>query len=87
MTPFLPLLKSEEVSADMFIGGLHETTMRDLIYKIQHRINPLHVYCRLVEMGINKPISLPICRFYELFVFSWLNWLIVTSQRLRRISR
>ncbi|RLB82043.1 MAG: hypothetical protein DRH17_07220 [Deltaproteobacteria bacterium] len=51
--------------------------MEGLMFNIQHRINPLHVHCRLVERGINKPVSMRICRLYEAFVFSWLNWFII----------
>ena len=56
-----------------------EAFMESLMNSIQHRINPLHVYCRLVEKGIDKPFSLSICRYYEKLVFSWLNWFIVIS--------
>lgn len=53
--------------------------MEDLILNIQHRMNPLHVHCRLEEKGVAKPLSLTICGFYERFVFSWLNSLTILA--------
>ena len=47
------------------------------MYGIQHRCNPLHVYCRLVERGIDRSVSMAICRAYETLVFRWLNWFII----------
>jgi hypothetical protein len=41
---------------------------------IQHGLNPLHVYCRLVERGLNKTLSMSICRHYEMLVYGWLVW-------------
>lgn len=32
----------------------------------QHYANPLHVYCRLIDLGIKKEISRKICTGYEL---------------------
>ncbi|MBW2037827.1 MAG: hypothetical protein JRI41_10185 [Deltaproteobacteria bacterium] len=51
--------------------------MKRLMYGIQHRCNPLHVYCRLVERGIDRSVSMAICRAYETLVFRWLNWFII----------
>ena len=49
---------------------------------IQHRYNPLHVYCRLVEKGVNKSLSISICKFYEILVYSWLAWLSVVGVQI-----
>ena len=38
-------------------------------YRIQHRSNPLHVYCRLVDLGMGRFISRRICTFYEKVIF------------------
>ncbi len=38
-------------------------------YRFQHRANPLHVYCRLVDLGLGRFISRRICVFYEKIVF------------------
>ncbi len=37
--------------------------------KLQHYLNPLHIYCRLRDMGITKRIALLICRTYERVIF------------------
>lgn len=47
--------------------------MRKKALKIQHRLNPLHIHCRLVERGMNKRLSYASCIVYELFVFPWLR--------------
>ena len=38
---------------------------------IQHYMNPLHVYCRLRNLGIPKVVAVGICRRYERYVFSY----------------
>lgn len=38
-------------------------------YRIQHRVNPLHVYCRLLDLGVGRFISRRICVFYEKLLF------------------
>ncbi len=37
--------------------------------RLQHRLNPLHVYCRLREMGLSGPAAQRMCGFYERFVY------------------
>ena len=34
-------------------------------YRLQHRANPLHVYCRLMDLGIGRFLSRKLCVFYE----------------------
>lgn len=34
-----------------------------------HRTNPLHVYCRLMDLGLGRSVSRRVCRFYERHVF------------------
>jgi hypothetical protein len=46
------------------------------ILAVQHRLNPLHVYCRFVERGYNKRLSLFACKAYERLVFAWISPLI-----------
>jgi copper oxidase (laccase) domain-containing protein len=38
-------------------------------YRLQHRANPLHVYCRLMDLGMGRFISRRVCTFYEKVVF------------------
>lgn len=33
--------------------------------KIQHLLNPLHIYCRLRDLGISKQKCNKLCRLYE----------------------
>jgi hypothetical protein len=51
---------------------------------IQHRFNPLHVHCRLVERGLNKGLSALICRWYGILIYSWLARLTVLAVRICR---
>ena len=44
---------------------------------IQHRFNPLHVYCRLVDRGLNKGFSLSICKYYEILIYRWVAWFTI----------
>ncbi|NVM20875.1 MAG: hypothetical protein HWN68_03730 [Desulfobacterales bacterium] len=81
------MLKSSAAVADIIAERMHKSKMENLLFGIQHRINPLHVYCRLVERGMNKPISLSISRYYEILVFSWLNWLLILVILASRLKR
>jgi len=45
---------------------------------IQHRLNPLHVYCRLLDRGLSKHFSAYLCRYYETLVFIWLSFALKT---------
>jgi hypothetical protein len=54
------------------------------LLRIQHRFNPLHVYCRLVERGLGVKGARSISMFYELVIWSWLSLLTVAAVRLLR---
>ena len=53
---------------------------------VQHRFNPLHVYCRLVDRGLNKRFSLSVCRYYEILIYSWLAWFTILAVRICRLT-
>jgi hypothetical protein len=52
------------------------------ILNIQHRMNPLHIYCRLVEGGLDRRVSLAFCKSYEHLVFFWLRRVLKTLMYL-----
>jgi hypothetical protein len=54
---------------------------------MQHRLNPLHVYCRLIERGLNKRMSISICKYYEIFIYSWLVWLSILGIQICRLAK
>ena len=60
--------------------------MVKMMLNIQHRFNPLHVHCRLVERGLNKKSSLSICRYYEILIYSWLAWLTIVAVRICKLT-
>jgi hypothetical protein len=39
---------------------------------LQHVANPLHVYCRLLDLGLGISVSRRIGRFYEKFLYVFL---------------
>ncbi len=39
------------------------------IFALQHRMNPLHLYCRCMERGYRHGVSFFYCRVYEVTVF------------------
>ena len=61
--------------------------MVNTILKIQHRFNPLHVYCRLVERGLNKDLSISICKYYSIFIYSWLAYLTVVGVEVCKLMK
>ena len=54
---------------------------------IQHRFNPLYVYCRLVERVLNKKPSLSICKYFEILIYSWLAWFNIVFVRICRLTQ
>jgi hypothetical protein len=48
--------------------------MVNIMLNIQHRLNPLHLHCRLVECGFGKRLSLSMCKYYQIIIYSWLVW-------------
>lgn len=50
-----------------------------LLLEMQHKFNPLHVYCRLIERGMDKHVSIRISRFYEILIYKWFAALSVLS--------
>lgn len=49
--------------------------MRRLREFLQHRLNPLHVYCCLVSLGFRETRARRICHAYEGLVYkrTWLS--------------
>jgi hypothetical protein len=46
--------------------------MKTVVKTLQHYFNPLHVYCRLRDLGVPKTVAISLCRFYENAVFRFL---------------
>ncbi|KPK29592.1 MAG: hypothetical protein AMK69_06080 [Nitrospira bacterium SG8_3] len=40
--------------------------------ELQHYFNPLHIYCRLRDLGLPKSIAIYLSRFYERVIFKYL---------------
>ena len=66
---------------------MEKIKMANIILDIQHHLNPLHVYCRLVERGVSKRLSMSICKYYELLIYSWIVWLSITGVEICRVAR
>ena len=54
---------------------------------IQHSLNPLHVYCRLMERGLNKKLCMSICRCYEILIYASLTWVTVAVVEICRYMK
>jgi len=50
--------------------------MESLIFNFQHKSNPLHIYCRLLDKGLNPQTSLRLSRYYEILIYKWLTQLV-----------
>ena len=48
---------------------LEKAMLEDWRYRLQHRTNPLHVYCRLMDLGLGRFLSRRLCVFYERLFF------------------
>jgi hypothetical protein len=38
--------------------------------KIRHYLNPLHIFCRLIKMGVTKTTSKKIIVWYEINIYN-----------------
>lgn len=38
---------------------------------LQHFLNPLHIYCRMIDFGFSKDFAMFICRAYESLAFRY----------------
>lgn len=43
-----------------------------MVATIKHYMNPLHIYCRLRDVGIPKTAAIFVCRIYENTIFKCL---------------
>jgi hypothetical protein len=43
--------------------------MEKLLLSMQHTLNPLHIYCRLVERGLDPQVSIRLSRCYEAAIY------------------
>jgi hypothetical protein len=41
---------------------------------LQHRLNPAHMYCRLLDFGVGRKRALRMCAVYERFIYRGLLW-------------
>jgi len=53
--------------------------IRTFLAHIQHNLNPLHVYCRLMDSGMNRYVSMRISRTYEILIYRRLNSFLIVS--------
>jgi len=51
--------------------------MTKILLGLQHHLNPLHIYCRLVKHGCCKNKSLNVCKYYEIMLYRFINVLLV----------
>ena len=64
-----------------------KSALKMMMLNIQHRLDPLHVYCRLAERGLNKKSSLSICRYYEILIYSWLALSTLVVVRICKLTQ
>jgi hypothetical protein len=50
--------------------------MEKLKLSALHTLNPLHVYCRLVEAGLDRRVGLLLSRLYEKTVFRLIQYML-----------
>jgi len=43
--------------------------MKRLRNAVQHMLNPLHMYCRLKDIGVRGPAAQVMCRAYERYIY------------------
>lgn len=43
--------------------------MSGIKYSLQHYLNPVHVYCRLRDLGLDRDRAKTICAAYERYIY------------------
>jgi len=58
------------------------TVFKEIRLHLEHALNPLHVYCRLLDMGFSKDFSRRVCVIYERRVMGrrWNHRLLETER-------
>jgi len=56
--------------------GTSMNSVNNIRLTIAHSLNPLHIYCRLVGIGVNSKVGLAVIRYYEKTVFRVVVWLL-----------
>jgi hypothetical protein len=72
-TPVLPETGRIKKHPNMNFG---EERVIEKFLTIQHRLNPLHVYCRFLDRGLSRRLSFSLCKSYEVLIFIWISFLI-----------
>ena len=78
----LCILIAEDKVTEERPDWMRETLVARLL-SIQHRLNPLHVYCRLLDRGISRNLAMSAGKAYELLLFISLSFLIKTLIHFR----
>ena len=50
----------------------------------QHALNPLHIYCRIMDAGLSKGLAMTVSRSYELCVFTFVSLTIKGAIQIHR---
>lgn len=65
-------------------------SLEERFLDIQHRCNPLHVFCRLVDRGFSKKTSKRACRCYEILIYWAISFFSIAGiflcKTVRRLS-
>ncbi len=48
--------------------------MRRIKNYLQHRLNPVHMYCRLVDFGLARKNARRMCFVYERLIYRSFRW-------------
>lgn len=48
---------------------------------IHHVLNPLHVYCRLIGLGLNPKAARKVADIYEVTIFKAIRWVLNDLKR------
>lgn len=43
--------------------------MQSIRNYLQHRLNPVHMYCRLMDIGLARKSARRLCSVYERFIY------------------
>lgn len=51
----------------------------------QHALNPLHIYCRIMDVGLSQGLAMTVSKSYEMFIFSFVTLGIKGAIQIHRL--
>jgi|GEM_PF-1041256 hypothetical protein len=63
------LSAKSRILIDNAMSTMGQNSNSNFLDRIRHLFNPLHVYCRLISLGMPSRMAMGICKTYEICLY------------------